>query len=459
MNGRTRICGIIGDPVEHSISPMLHHFLAERTGTDLAYAPFRVKAEAVEEAVKGAYALNLLGLNVTVPHKQRVMEYLDGIDREAMAIGAVNTLVRTEKGYKGYNTDGAGFRRALAESGIRIQGERCILLGAGGAAKAAACELAWEGAGEIFILNRNRERACELADHVNGQAGRQAVVGKGLEDWKEIPAIEKGYLAVQSTSVGMDPHGDQVILEDPAFYRLLHTAVDIVYTPSCTRFMELAREAGARAVNGLDMLLYQGIIAYELWNPGVKVDPLTASEARQMLERHLSGGHNVILTGFMGAGKTSVGKYAAKHWGLPFIDTDQEIERETGMAISDLFAKEGEEAFRQMETETLRRLVGKKVHAVISVGGGLPLREENRALLKQLGQTVYLDVSPDTVMERIGGDVSDRPMLQGENVRERITGLLTLRKPLYLKAADHSVSVDGRTIEEICGEIRRNIGL
>ena len=129
------------------------------------------------------------------------------------------------------------------------------------------------------------------------------------------------------------------------------------------------------------------------------------------------------------------------------------------MAISDLFAKEGEEAFRQMETETLRRLVGKKVHAVISVGGGLPLREENRALLKQLGQTVYLDVSPDTVMERIGGDVSDRPMLQGENVRERITGLLALRKPLYLKAADHSVSVDGRTIEEICGEIRRNIGL
>ena len=113
MNGKTRVCGVIGCPVEHSMSPQMHNFYADRTGLNLAYVPFRVEPQAVGDAVKGAYALNLLGLNVTVPHKQRVMEYLVEIDEDARAIGAVNTLVRMEGGYKGYNTDAAGLKRAM----------------------------------------------------------------------------------------------------------------------------------------------------------------------------------------------------------------------------------------------------------------------------------------------------------------------------------------------------------
>ena len=255
----------------------------------------------------------------------------------------------------------------------------------------------------------------------------------------------------------MYPRSEEVILEAEAFYRLIHTGVDIVYTPSRTRFMELVEQAGGRAVNGLDMLLYQGIISYELWNPDVQVGKDTIDEARQMILERLEQGGNVILTGFMGAGKTSIGQRYAAMYGLPFVDTDQEIEKAAGMAIRDIFAARGEEAFRRLETEVLESLLKKKGKAVISVGGGLPLRKENRNLLRRLGQVVYLDVAPGTVYERIGRDVSDRPMLQGGDVMERICALLDGRRPIYLEGAHICVDVNGRRVEEIAREIRSRV--
>ena len=492
MDGKTRICGLIANPVEHSMSPMMHNFFAERTGLNLAYVPFKVEEHRVEEAVKGAYALNILGLNVTVPHKQRVMKYLEELDQDAQAIGAVNTLVRITGGYKGYNTDGAGFGRALKEAGISAQGENCILIGAGGAAKAVAYMLAKGGAKQIFILNRNEDRAGELASYINKTAGRQVMKAFSLERWREIPHREKGYLAVQCTSVGMHPHVEDVVVDNPGFYELVHTGVDIVYTPARTRFMKMVEEAGGRAVNGLDMLLYQGVTAYELWNPQVKVDQETICLARRMIGDYLAqkqagpeagenmgpggdaqagpaagenmgpggdaqagpeAGGNIILIGFMGAGKTSVGERFAARYGMPLIDTDREIEAAAGMAISEIFASRGEEAFRALETGVLKKLLERRSPAVISVGGGLPLREENRVLLKRLGTVVYLDVLPETVMERIGGNVSDRPMLHGDDVMGRIVSLLDSRKPHYLAASHLIVDVNGRDVDSIVEEI------
>ena len=416
MDGRTKVYGVIGDPVEHSMSPLMHNFYARRTGKDLVYVPFHVNRGTVEMAVKGAFALNIQGINVTVPHKQDVMKCLEAIDEDALAIGAVNTLVSTEHGSKGYNTDGAGLKR----------------------------------------LNRSLEKAAALADYINGLAGREVLMPLKLEEYGQIPQNEKGYLAVQSTSVGMHPHTEDVIIEDTDFYKLIHTAVDIVYTPSCTKFMKMVQEAGGKAINGLDMLLYQGLIAYELWNPDVKVDKDTIDTVREMILDHLHGNtrkNNVIFTGFMGAGKTSAGRFYASHYHMPFIDTDQEIEKEAGMAISRIFADKGEEAFRKLETQCLEKLLKTTDGAVISVGGGLPLREENRELLKKLGLVVYLDVSPETVYKRIGADVSSRPMLHSDDVPARIRSLLDERRPLYLKAAHMAVDVNDRSLEEIAEEI------
>lgn len=295
MDGRTKVYGVMGDPIEHSMSPLMHNFYARRTGKDLVYVPFHVNQGTVEMAVKGAFALNIQGINVTVPHKQDVMKCLESIDEDALAIGAVNTLVRTEHGYKGYNTDGAGLKRAMDEAGISITGEKCILLGAGGAAKAAAYILAKSGAAVVYILNRSVEKAAALADYINGLVGCAVLIPLKLEEYDQIPQEEKGYLAIQSTSVGMHPHVDDVIIEDEAFYKLIHTAVDIVYTPSCTKFMKMVQAAGGRAMNGLDMLLYQGLIAYELWNPDVKVDKDTIDTVREMILDHLHGNVRKIM--------------------------------------------------------------------------------------------------------------------------------------------------------------------
>ncbi len=455
MDGKTGVYGIIGNPIEHSMSPLMQNFYMERTGKNLAYVPFRVEKEQLGDALKGALALHICGMNVTVPHKQEVMKYLAELDEDAAAIGAVNTLVYTEKGYKGYNTDGAGFKRALLNAGIPIEGRDCILLGAGGAAKAVAYILAKEGAASIYVLNRSREKAEQLASYVNGLMGRPIMHPLALTELSAIPAKKKGYLAVQSTSVGMYPKTEEAVIESSDFYELIHTGVDVVYTPAHTRFMELVEQAGGRAINGLDMLLYQGIIAYELWNPDAEIDRETTDQARDMILEYLQRkqGKKLVLIGFMGAGKTTAAQAYAKAYGLPLIDTDVEIEKKAGMAIADIFKQQGEEAFRRIETQVLEELIEKKGAAVISVGGGLPMGVQNRPLLRQLGKVVYLDVSAETVLQRIGSDVSDRPMLCGCDVKERIGGLLTERRPVYQELSHVSVDVNGRTVSQIVEEI------
>lgn len=286
-SGKTMVCGVMGCPIEHSMSPMMHNYYSEQLGVDMTYVPFRVQPGQVETAVRGAYALNLCGINVTVPHKQEVMKCLVGIDDAAKVIGAVNTLVRADGGYKGYNTDAAGLLRAMTEAGMEIAGKTCILLGAGGAAKAAAYVLVKEGAAKVYVLNRSLERAQELADYINEVSGCEVLFPLALTEWRAIQ--ESGCLAVQTTSVGMHPNTDVSPVEDTEFFEKLDAAFDAVYTPAETKFMRLAAAAGARVSNGLDMLLYQGIAAYELWYPDLKVPGEVIDGARQLIIRHLGG--------------------------------------------------------------------------------------------------------------------------------------------------------------------------
>lgn len=278
INGRTRTCGLIGNPVEHTLSPLIHNTLAARLGQELVYVPFHVEQGRLAEAVKGAEALNILGLNVTVPYKSEVIACLAEIDGLARNIGAVNTLVRTTDGYKGYNTDMEGLYRAMQSEGIKIEGEQIILLGAGGAARAVAWLCAAKGAEKVYLLNRTLDRAQTVAEEVNVSAGREAVRPMRLADYAAIP--EGKYLAIQGTSVGLSPNNEDVVIADAAFYEKVHTGFDLIYNPWETKFMRLVKAHGGRAYNGLKMLLYQGIIAYELWN-GVEV---SESEARIVYE-------------------------------------------------------------------------------------------------------------------------------------------------------------------------------
>jgi shikimate dehydrogenase len=269
IKGTTRVCGLIGNPVEHSISPLIHNTLAELCGIDMVYTTFRVERGEVSTAVRGAFALNILGMNVTVPHKQEVIASLDSVDELAAAIGAVNTLVRTESGFKGYNTDMLGLKRSLEEENIILRDSRVILLGAGGAARAIAFLCVSSGAREVYILNRTLEKAVAIAEDVNSHLKTDAARAMKLSDYDKLQGND--YIVLQTTSVGLYPDCDNAAILDEEFYKKAAVGVDIIYNPAKTKFMKLIEQQGKPAYNGLKMLLYQGVSAFELWN-NLKVD-------------------------------------------------------------------------------------------------------------------------------------------------------------------------------------------
>ncbi|MGN0316630.1 MAG: shikimate dehydrogenase [Lachnospira sp.] len=284
IKGTTSVYGLIGNPVEHSVSPVIHNTLAELLGIDMVYATFKVEKDLVADAVKGAAALNVRGMNVTVPHKQSVMNLLTDIDPLAKAIGAVNTLVRAEDGYKGYNTDILGLERELEDVGVELRGNRCIILGAGGASRAIAFLCASKGAEVIYLLNRTISKAEDIAAAVNSYIGRDVVIPMAIDDYKNIPGI--GYLTIQTTSVGLYPACDSAPADEKDFYDKVSIGVDIIYNPAETKFMKYVKAQGKPAYNGLKMLLYQGVCAFELWNK-VSVSREITDVVYEKLEKEL----------------------------------------------------------------------------------------------------------------------------------------------------------------------------
>lgn len=284
IDGYTRTCGLIGNPVEHTLSPVIHNTLAALLSHNLVYVPFHVEKDNIFSALKGAYALNLLGLNVTVPYKSQIMEGLVSVDELAEKIGAVNTLVRTEGGYKGYNTDMPGLYRAMRGEGIEIEGQEVVILGAGGAARAAAFMCALQNASAVYLLNRSYDKALAVAKEVKEKTGKEYIYPMSLSQYEKLP--DRKFLAIQATSVGLYPDTERAVIEEEAFYRKIHTGYDLIYKPSETCFMKLVRKQGGEAYHGLKMLLYQGIIAYELWN-NISVPEKMAVQVYEILKKKM----------------------------------------------------------------------------------------------------------------------------------------------------------------------------
>lgn len=458
-DGNTYVCGIIGNPVRHTLSPLIHNTLSDMLDVNLVYVPFEVENTGLKYAIRGAYELGIRGLNVTVPYKSDVLQYLKYVDPLAESIGAVNTLVRDEalKGFRGYNTDMTGLYRAMQEEGIELSGETVVILGAGGVARPTAHLCVNKGAKKVYILNRTPEKAQAIADELSDER----VVAMDIADYKELLLREERFFAIQCTSVGLFPDVNSAVIEDPEFYKHVHAALDVVYKPLDTKFLKLARQAGARTFSGLKMLLYQGIDAYELWNSdlSVKITKEMADEVYRSLSLEVAGARNIILEGFMGSGKSTVSEILSDRLGLELMDTDSTIEDTEGRSISSIFREDGEEAFRDMETELLTMIAGDHLRdMVISLGGGMPVREKNRELLKESGKVVYLKASPETIYERVKGDTT-RPLLQGEDPLLRIKELMEGRSDVYDEAADLIIDTDNKTPDEICDEIIRELGL
>jgi len=260
ITGKTRVCGIIGDPIEHTMSPAMHNAAFKTLGLDYVYLPFRVRREELPSAVAGIRALNIVGLNVTIPHKVSVISLLDKLDAMAERMGAVNTIVNENGVLSGYNTDAPGFLQALLSKGIEPEGRKIVILGAGGAAKGISFILAEAGA-KLVILNRTLPKAEELTSQIM-RFYRQNLKAMTLSEENLSKALGGADVLVNTTSVGMVPGVDQT----PVPAKLLKsdmTVFDIVYNPLETRLLREAMAVGARTIDGLDMLVWQGALAFE----------------------------------------------------------------------------------------------------------------------------------------------------------------------------------------------------
>lgn len=465
-DGYTRTCGLIGNPVKHTMSPLIHNSLASMTGINMVYVPFEVKEKELKNAIKGAVALDIQGMNVTIPYKTDVIPFLEDVDPLAKAIGAVNTLVRTENGgFKGYNTDMTGLYHAMQDEGIELKDQTVVILGAGGVARPTAFLCANKGAKKVYILNRTFEKAVDVADEVNLALeltdSDEKVVPMLLGDYRKVLETEDSFIAIQCTSVGLFPDVNSAVIEDEEFYKKVSSAMDLVYRPLQTKFLKLAKEAGAKTFSGLKMLLYQGIDAYELWNEdkGIKITKDQADEIYRSMMLEVVGASNIVLEGFMGSGKSTVSELLSEKLMLELIDTDEVIEDTEGRTINEIFETEGEASFREMETDLLEAIDSDHWREfVISLGGGMPVKEENRELLRKIGKVVYLRAKPETIFERVKDD-DKRPLLKTEDPLAKIKELLEKRAAFYEDVADMIIDTDGKTPSEITKEIIDKLGL
>lgn len=261
IDASTVLIALLGHPVEHSLSPRMHNYIYAHAGINSAYLAFDVSPEKLQDAVNGLRALAAKGFNVTVPHKQSVIPYMDSVDNAAAIIGAVNTVANNNGRLIGYNTDATGFLRSLEYHNIDVKDKSVLVIGAGGAARAVAVALSMAGA-RIIITNRTFEKADELANSISSMSSNSLCTAAPLNELKKL---DSPYLLVNATSAGMWPHIETSPLPEDYDLSDVNVAYDLVYNPIKTTFLQEAEKSGCTVVNGLDMLIFQAIEAIRIW--------------------------------------------------------------------------------------------------------------------------------------------------------------------------------------------------
>ncbi len=283
ITGKTKLLGVIGHPVAHSLSPVMHNAALQAIASDYVYAAFPIAPEDLTIAIEGLGASGVQGLSVTIPHKQAVMPLLAEITKTAQQVGAVNTLWRGEHGWQGTNTDVEGFLAPLLALKRSWSELTAVVLGHGGAARAVVVGLIQLGCPEIIVVGRSPEKLAQFADSWTDQEIKQALQ---VLPWEELSTvIAKATLLINSTPVGMVPHPDQSPLDQFLLEKLPPTAIayDLIYTPRPTKFLQQAKEQGLVTIDGAEMLVQQGAAALKIWlQRDVPVDIM-----RQALLNHL----------------------------------------------------------------------------------------------------------------------------------------------------------------------------
>ena len=277
ISGTTRVYALIGDPIDHSLSPAIQNAAFKHLGLDYVYVVFKVEEGELKDAIAGVRGLGLHGMNVTMPHKTKVAKYLDKLDKTAKIIGSVNTILNDDGKLIGYTTDGKGALNALKYNGVDPHNKKVMILGAGGAARSVSLTLA-EEVKEIVILNRTLEKAKQLVNDLfkvlRKKANARAESLYAENTRKELNDTD---IIINATSVGMRPNENQTPI-DPDFLHPRLVVFDLIYEPLETKLLREARRIGAKTIDGLTMLVLQGAISFEIWT-GMKAPIKVMMEA------------------------------------------------------------------------------------------------------------------------------------------------------------------------------------
>ena len=283
ITGTTKLLGVIGDPIEHSLSPVMHNAAIASLGVDYVYLAIPVKTADLSIAIAGFNAIGLQGFSITIPHKQAILSFLTEVSSVAKVVGAVNTVWRTDAGWSGTNTDVEGFITPLQAYNRDWSQTMPLILGHGGAARAVVVGLTQLGCTEIHIVGRDVQR---LSQFQQSWVDAPLPITINVHRWEQLPELmPKADLVVNTTPVGMYPNVEQSPIDNAAMQQLREGAIayDLIYTPNPTQFLQQAQQQGAIAIDGLEMLVQQGAAALKIWlgqTPPVDI-------MRQSLQKHL----------------------------------------------------------------------------------------------------------------------------------------------------------------------------
>ena len=392
--------GLLGRKLGHSYSPQIHNLLG-----GYPYELFEREPDDVADFLKNG---DFDGINVTIPYKKTVISCLDEIDPLALRLGAVNTIVKRNGKLKGYNSDYFGFRSMVQRTGIAVSGKKALVLGSGGASATARAVLEDLGA-EVVVISRT-----------------------GENNYGNLHLHADAAVLVNATPVGMYPNTGEAPV-DVSRFPALEGVLDVIYNPARTQLLLDSEKHSIPAFNGLWMLVAQAKQSAQWFLDQELPDSLVANIHRKLRSRM----ENIVLIGMAGCGKSTIGRLLAKETGKTFRDADAQIEKLAGKTIPEIFARDGEEEFRRLETAVLSEL-GKQSGLVIATGGGCVTRTENYSLLHQNGRILWIRRDPGKL------PTAGRPLSQKTDPAV----LYEQRKPLYAAFADAAVENEG-TLGEV----------
>lgn len=391
--------GLLGKSLKHSYSSDIHKMLS-----DNSYEMFERDNLELERFFKDR---EFKGINVTLPYKEEVIKYLDDIDDEAKAIGAINAIVNNNGKLKGYNTDAFGFEKMLWFHKIDVKNKKVLILGSGGTSKTVKHVLLKLGAKEIYIVSRTPNKG-------------QISYANAIEKFET-------QIIVNTTPYGMYPDYKEESLIDVNKFPYLEAVVDVIYRPYRTNLLIDAKLKGCKTASGLYMLVAQAIKASELFLDRV----YDRKVYRQVYFELLRKTTNIVLIGMPSTGKTTAARNLSKSLNMVYYDTDFEIINDVKLTITEIFEQYGEEYFRKLETNKIKDLM-KQSGIIISTGGGAILKEENRYEILRNGYVIYLNRNI-SLLKKNKRSLKHRPLLQNA---EAFDELYKKRSPLYKACCD-----------------------